>query len=131
MGVATSSLNPQKTTTLVKQESLLPSFSLDAAKFSDGSSGFVITTVDLAKNTSIRTISIKFMYSPSENSYVFVGNDETVVSFVRDRMGGKIVCSVSQVKDTIIRFCVTNYEPIDDSFVDKIGDLYKVQRPSE
>jgi len=129
MGVAGSTLNPQKTATLVKQESSLPSFSMDAAKFSDGSSGFVITTVDLAKNISLRTISIKFMYSPSENSYVFVGNDETLVSFVRDRIGGKVVCSVSQAKDTVVRFCVTNYEPIDDSFVDKIGDLYKTQTP--
>ena len=67
------------------------------------------------------------MYSPSENSYVFVGNDETLVSFVRDRIGGKVVCSVSQAKDTVVRFCVTNYEPIDDSFIDKIGDLYKAQ----
>ena len=129
MGVAVSNLNPQKTATLVKQENSLPSFSMDAAKFSDGTSGFVITTVDLAKNSSVRTISIKFMYSPSENSYVFVGNDETLVSFVRDRIGGKVVCSVSQAKDTVVRFCVINYESIDDSFIDKIGDLYKVQTP--
>ena len=129
MGVAVSNLNPQKTATLVKQENSLPSFSMDAAKFSDGTSGFVITTVDLAKNSSVRTISIKFMYSPSENSYVFVGNDETLVSFVRDRIGGKVVCSVSQAKDTVVRFCVTNYEPIDDLFIDKIGGLYKAQTP--
>jgi hypothetical protein len=127
MGIASSRLTPQITKNLVQQESSLPSFSIDSAKFTDGSSGFVITTVDLAKNSTVRTISIKFMYSPSDNSYVFVGNDETLISFVRDRIGGKIVCSVSQAKDTIVRFCVTNYEPIEDAMIDKIKDLYKIQ----
>lgn len=127
MGIASSRLTPQATKNLVQQESSLPSFSIDSAKFTDGSSGFVITTVDLAKNSNVRTISIKFMYSPSDNFYVFVGNDETLISFVRDRIGGKVVCSVCQAKDTIVRFCVTNYEPIDDAMIDKIKDLYKIQ----
>jgi hypothetical protein len=135
MGIMESKLYPQTVKALVRQDSLttLPSFSMDTAKFSDGSSGFVITTVDLAKNSNVRTISIKFVYSPAENSLVFVGNDETVLSFVRDRLTGGVVCSVSSVsKENIVRFCVTTYEPIDDAMIDKIGELYtkQVQRPS-
>jgi hypothetical protein len=135
MGIMESKLHPQTVKALVRQDSLttLPSFSMDTAKFSDGSSGFVITTVDLAKNSNVRTISIKFVYSPAENSLVFVGNDETVLSFVRDRLTGGVVCSVSSVsKENVVRFCVTTYEPIDDAMIDKIGELYtkQVQRPS-
>jgi hypothetical protein len=135
MGIMESKLYPQTVKALVRQDSLttLPSFSMDTAKFSDGSSGFVITTVDLAKNSNVRTISIKFVYSPAENSLVFVGNDETVLSFVRDRLTGGVVCSVSSVaKENIVRFCVTTYEPIDDAMIDKIGELYtkQVRRPS-
>lgn len=130
-----SKLYPQTVKAIIRQDSLttLPSFSMDTAKFSDGSSGFVITTVDLAKNSNVRTISIKFVYSPYENSLVFVGNDETVLSFVKDRMTGGVVCSVSSVsKENIVRFCVTSYEPLDDAVIDKIGDLYtkQLQRPS-
>ena len=135
MGLMESKLYPQTVKAIIRQDSLttLPSFSMDTAKFSDGSSGFVITTVDLAKNSNVRTISVKFVYSPSDNSYVFVGNDETVLSFVKDRLTGGVVCSVSSVaKENIVRFCVTTYEPIDDVVIDKIGELYvkQSQRPS-
>ena len=134
MGLMESKLYPQTVKTIIRQDSLsqLPSFSMDTAKFSDGSSGFVITTIDLAKNSNVRTVSIKFVYSPSDNSYVFVGNDETVLSFVRDRMTGNVVCSVSSVsRENIVRFCVTTYEPIDDAVIDKIGELYSKQpRPA-
>ena len=127
MGLMGSKLYPQTIKSLIRQDALtpLPSFSMDTAKFSDGSSGFVITTIDLAKNSNVRTISVKFVYSPSDNSYVFVGNDETVLSFVRDRMTGNVVCSISSLaKENIVRFCVTVYEPLDDAVIDKIGELY-------
>ena len=99
MGLIESKLTTHSVKPIIRQEGFmtLPSFSMDIAKFSDGSSGFVITTVDLAKNSSVRTISVKFVYSPSDNSYVFVGNDGTVLSFVRDRMTGGVVCSVASV----------------------------------
>jgi hypothetical protein len=134
MGLMESKLYPQTVKPIIRQDTLtpLPSFSMDTAKFSDGSSGFVITTIDLAKNSNIRTISVKFVYSPSDNSYVFVGNDETVLSFVRDRVTGNVVCSVSSVaKENIVRFCVTTYEPLDDAMIDKIGELYSTHpRPA-
>ena len=135
MGLVESKLNPQTVKPIIIQDTAtpLPSFSMDIAKFSDGSSGFIITTIDLARNSNVNTISVKFVYSPSDNSYVFVGKDETVLSFVRDRETGGVVCSVSTVaREHIVRFCVTTYEPIDDEVVDKIGRLYlkQSQRPS-
>jgi hypothetical protein len=133
MGLAESKLEPKEVKTLVRPDSLstLPSFSMDTAKFTDGSSGFVITTVDLAKNTAQRTISIKFVYSPHEHCLVFVGHDETTLQFVRDRLSSKVVCSVtSKEKDNVIRFCVTTYEPLGDDVIDKIGELYLNSRKS-
>jgi len=127
MGIAESKLQPSVVKAIIRQDSLstLPSFSMDTAKFTDGSSGFVITTTDLAKNTSVHTVSIKFVYSPSEHCLVFVGNDNSTLTFLRDRLSGKVVCSmVSHHRDNIVRFCVTTYEPLDDAVVDKIGELY-------
>lgn len=127
MGLVESKLEPKVVKALIRQDSLstLPSFSMDTAKFSDGSSGFVITTTDLAKNINVHTVSIKFVYSPSEHCLVFVGNDDSTLTFLRDRLSGKVVCSmVSHNKDSVVRFCVTTYEPLDDALVDKIGELY-------
>jgi len=134
MGLLESKLYAQTTKPLIQHDGQnpLPSFSMDAAKFSDGSSGFVITTVDLAKNSSVRTISVKFAYSPSENSLIFVGNDETILSFVRDRLSGKVVCAITtQAKENIVRFCVTTYDPLDNAMIDQIAELYakQPQRP--
>ena len=127
MGLTESKLEPSVVKAIIRQDSLstLPSFSMDTAKFTDGSSGFVITTTDLAKNIDVHTVSIKFVYSPSEHCLVFVGNDNSTLTFLRDRLSGKVVCSmVSHHRDNIVSFCVTTYEPLDDAVVDKIGELY-------
>ena len=127
MGLAESKLQPKVVKAIVRQDSLstLPSFSMDTAKFTDGTSGFVITTTDLAKNIDVHTVSIKFVYSPSEHCLVFVGNDDSTLTFLRDRISGKVVCSiVSHHKDSVVRFCVTTYEPLEDAVIDKIGELY-------
>jgi hypothetical protein len=127
MGLVESKLEPRVVKAIIRQDSLstLPSFSMDTAKFTDGTSGFVITTTDLAKNTQVHTVSIKFLYSPSEHCLVFVGNDDSTLTFLRDRLSGKVVCSMeSRNRDNVVRFCVTTYEPLDDTVVDKIGELY-------
>jgi len=129
MGLAESKLEAKEVKTLIRPDSLssLPSFSMDTAKFTDGSSGFVITTVDLAKNTAQRKVSIKFVYSPHDHCLIFVGSDDTTLQFVRDKLSGKVVCSVtSKEKDNVIRFCVTTYEPLNDELIDKIGTLYHI-----
>ena len=129
MGLVESKLVPQiQKPIIVHEKQSLPSFSMDIAKFQDGSSGFIITTVDLAKNATVKTISVNFAYSPNDNSISFVGHDETVVSFVKDRISEKIVCSILSVtRETVVRFCVTTYEPIDDLVIDKIGELYSMK----
>lgn len=127
MGLAESKLEPSVVKAIIRQDSLstLPSFSMDTAKFTDGTSGFVITTTDLAKNIDVHTVSIKFVYSPSEHCLVFVGNDNSTLTFLRDRLSGKVLCSmVSHHRDSVVRFCVTTYEPLEDAVVDKIGELY-------
>ena len=127
MGLVESKLEPRVVKAIIRQDSLstLPSFSMDTAKFTDGTSGFVITTTDLAKNTQVHTVSIKFLYSPSEHCLVFVGNDDSTLTFLRDRLSGKVVCSMeSRNRDNVVRFCVTTYEPLDDAVIDKIGELY-------
>lgn len=127
MGLAESKLEPIVVKALIRQDSLssLPSFSMDTAKFSNGRSGFIITTMDLAKNTEVRAISINFIYSPLEHCIVFVGDDDSTLRFVRDRLTGKVICLiVSPKRDNVVRFCVTNYEPLEDEVVDKIGELF-------
>jgi hypothetical protein len=125
MGLVESTLKPQTVKCLVRHDSLtpLPSFTLETAKFTDGTSGFVVTMVDLAKNTVVRTMSVKFVFSPAENSLVYIGNDDTNISFVKDRLTGKVVCSASL--GSIVRFCVNAYDPLDDPLIDKIGELFK------
>jgi hypothetical protein len=134
MGLMESKLYPQSVKPIIIQDTAtpLPSFSMDIAKFSDGSSGFIITTIDLARNSNVKTISVKFAYSPSDNSYVFVGKDESVLSFVKDRETGGVVCSIATVaRENIVRFCVTTYEPVDEEVVNKISKMYvkQPQRP--
>ena len=129
MGLAESTLNTSTTRPLVRPElmSQLPSFSLDSAKFTDGSTGFVVTRVDIAKNSTTKTIPLKFYYKPSESRLVYVGLDESVISFEKDLVTSKVVCRVEVVgQSPIIRQCVITYEPLDDRVIDHIGDLYRM-----
>jgi len=126
MGLTESKPETIKTSRLIKPEDTLPSFSLEAAKFAEGS-GFIVTATDLAKNSLTRTIKVKFVMSPYENCFVFVGTDESILSFVKDRLSGKVACSISSSmgsKENIIRFCTETYDPIDDEVVDKIKALF-------
>ena len=128
MGISESKLTAQTVKTLVRPDSItpLPSFTLDTAKFTDGSVGFLITVVDLAKNSSVRTMPLKFMYSPSENIYTYVGNDDSTVSLIKDRISGKVICHVNtNLKEIVVRFCVSTYEPLGEAIIDKIAELYK------
>jgi hypothetical protein len=128
MGNSDSSLKPQLVKPLVRPDTMkpLPSFSLDSCKFTDGSYGFLVTTMDLAKNTESYSMSVKFVYSPSENTYVYVGKDESLVSFTKDRLTGTVVCSFKRfdLNTTIVRHCVTLYESIDNLDIDRLADLF-------
>lgn len=127
MGLSESKLTPVTVKSIIRHESIapLPSFSMDTAKFSDGSSGFVITTVDLAKNSESYSIPIKMVYSPYDNCIVYIGADESTLSFVKDRISGKVVCSFMSIRrESVVRYCVTTYEPLDDKEIDKIGEIF-------
>lgn len=128
MGIATSNLKVKTVRPLVRPDNItpLPSFSLDSCRFTDNTVGFLITTVDLAKNMSSYSIPLKDIYSPAENILIYIGNDETLISFTKDRLTGRVFCSISRLSngDTVVRACVTTYDPIDDDQIDRIGNLF-------
>lgn len=126
MGLVESTLKSTAVKPLVRADSSapLPLFSLETAKFTNGSVGFVITTVDIAKNTTIYTHAIKTSFNPSDNSILYVSNDDTIFTFTRDRTTRRIFCEVRRSNMILVRQCLTNYEPIEDSEIDKIGVLF-------
>ena len=126
MGLVESTLKTAIVKPLVRADSSapLPLFSLETAKFTNGSVGFVITTVDIAKNTTIYTYAIKTSFNPSENSILYVSNDDTIFTFTRDRASKRIFCEVRRSNMILVRQCLTNYEPIEDSEIDKIAVLF-------
>ena len=126
MGLVESTLKTANVKPLVRADSSapLPLFSLETAKFTNGSVGFVITTVDIAKNTAIYTHVIKTSFNPSENSILYVSNDDTIFTFTRDRTTKRIFCEVRRSNMILVRQCLTNYEPIEDSEIDKIAALF-------
>lgn len=128
MGLVESTLRAQTVKNIVRPDSItpLPSLAIDSCKFTDGSTGFLITTVDLAKNTNLYGVSVKDIISPAENTLVYLGKDESTVTFVKDRLTSKVYCSLCKVGSgtTLVRQCVTTYEPLENEQIDKIGELY-------
>lgn len=129
MGLVESTLKAQTVKNLVRPDSItpLPSLAIDSCKFTDGSVGFLVTTVDLAKNTNSYGIATKELYSPAENTLVYIGKDESTVTFIKDRLTGKVYCSLSKVGSgtTLVRQCVTTYEPLENEQIDKISELFR------
>jgi hypothetical protein len=128
MGLVGSTLKPQDVKPLVRADTItpLPSLTIDTCKFTDGSFGFLIQTVDLAKNMSTYTISLKKLYSPLENVYTYVGNDQTILSFTKDYRSGGVYCILYRQSSSgpVICDCVSSYEPIGNEQIDMIGKLY-------
>ena len=129
MGLVESTLKTQVVKPLVRPDSntQLPLISLESAKFTDGSVGFVITNTDIAKNTTITTYSMKMSFSTTDNTLTYVCTDESVFTFVKDRLSNKVFCLVNRYNSpaSIIRQCVTTYEPIENDDIDKIGLLFR------
>ena len=130
MGLVESTLKTQVVKPLVRPDSnaQLPLISLESAKFIDGSVGFVITNTDIAKNTNISSYIIKTSYNSADNTLTYVCTDESVFTFVKDRSSSRVFCIVNRYNApaSIIRQCITTYEPIENDEVDKIGLLFKV-----
>ena len=128
MGIATSNLKVKTVRPLIRPDNItpLPSLALDSCRFTDNTVGFLITTVDLAKNMASYSITLKDIYSPAENTLIYIGKDDTIISFTKDRLTGRVFCSISRLSngDTVVRACVTTYDPIEDEQIDRIGKLF-------
>jgi hypothetical protein len=129
MGLVESTLKTQLVKPLVRPDSnaQLPLISLESAKFVDGSVGFVITNTDIAKNTTISPYIIKMSFNTTDNTLTYVCTDESVFTFVKDRSSSRVFCIVNRYNApaSIVRQCVTTYEPIENDDLDKIGLLFK------
>lgn len=130
MGNAGSTLKVQTLRSLVRPDAItpLPSLSIDSCKFTDNSAGFLLTTVDLAKNMTSYMIPLKDMYSPASNVYVYIGLDESTLTFTKDLISGRVFCSMSKCNNgaSAVRQCVSIYEPIGDEKIDKLSELFSV-----
>ena len=67
---------------------------------------------------------IKTSFNPTDNSIVYVCNDDSVFTFIRDRSSSRVMCQVMRANMTIIRQCLVNYEALDVTEIDKIGVLF-------
>ena len=130
MGLVESTLKTQVLKPLVRPDSnaQLPLISLESAKFVDGSVGFVITNTDIAKNTNVFSYVLKTSYNSADNTLTYVCTDESIFTFVKDRSSSRVFCIVNRYNSpaSIIRQCLTTYEPIENEEIDKIGQLFKV-----
>ena len=130
MGLAESKLKPQSVKPLVRADTItpLPSLTIDSCKFTDGSFGFLIQTVDLAKNMSSYTVSLKTLYQPYDKNLVYVGTDQTILSFTKDLLSGLVFCVLNRQQSgqgPIYCECVSIYEAIGDERIDKLSLLFK------
>ena len=128
MGLTESSLRVKTVRPLIRPDNItpLPSLALDSCRFTDNSYGFLITTVDLAKNMASYSVPLKELYSPSENTLVYIGKDDTTLTFMKDRLTERVFCTIcrSSNSTTVTRTCVTTYDAIDNEDIDRIGSLF-------
>ena len=128
MGLVESTLKTQSVKPLVRPDSSapLPSFSLESAKFADGKFGFVVTHVDIAKNTNISTYSVKNVVMKSANEIVYSCEDDSIFTFTTDMITKRVFCFAQRfgIPTSIVRQCVANYENLEDSSIDLIQMLY-------
>jgi len=128
MGLVESTLKTQSVKPLVRPDSSapLPSFSLESAKFTNGKLGFVVTYVDIAKNTNISSYVIKSLVMKGNNEIVYACEDESIFTFTSDSITKKVYCFAQRagLSTTLVRPCVTNYENIEEASLDLINTLY-------
>jgi hypothetical protein len=128
MGLAESTLKIKTLRPIVRPDSIarLPSFAVDSCIFTDNSVGFLITAVDLAKNTASFPIPIKGVISPVENTLIYLGQDDTIFTFIKDRLSGRVYCSISRVSNgaSVMRECLATYEPLENEDIDRLASLF-------
>ena len=128
MGAAGSTLKVQTLRSLVRPDNItpLPSLAIDSCQFTDGSVGFLLTTVDLAKNMASYMIPLKDLYRSAQNVYVFIGTDESTLTFTKDVLTGRVFCTLLKFNNgpSVVRQCVTIYEPLGNEKIDIISELF-------
>ena len=128
MGLVQSNLTVSTIRPIVRPDTItpLPSLSIDTCKFTDGSVGFLVTTVDLAKNMASYMIQLKEVYSPAQNTLVYLGKDESTLTFTKDLLTNRVFCSLCNFLKgtTVVRQLLTTYEPLDNTDIDRIATLF-------
>lgn len=127
MGLIQSTLHPLVSKSLVSTDSdPLPSLTIDICKFTNESFGFLIKTTDLAKNVFVHTVQLEALYSPIENVYTYLGKDQTILSFTKDRISQQVYCILHRQNSSgpIICNCINIYEPIGDERIDMLAKLF-------
>jgi hypothetical protein len=128
MGLTESTLKTRHINPLVKTDSStpLPHFNLDAAKFTNDTVGFVITVTDIAKNITSSTYNIKACYALDGNSYMFICDDDTVLTFFKDINTKQVLCKVNRANTStvIVRPCISRYETFGSNEIDCLSKLY-------
>jgi hypothetical protein len=128
MGLVESTLRSDIVKPIVRPDTMtLPSLTIDACKFTNGSFGFVIEITDLAKNTTIYNVSLKSIYSPIENVYTYVGHNQTILSFSKNRLTGSAYCilHMPNFPGPIVCDCLSSYEAIGDERIDQLITLFQ------
>ena len=129
MGIAESTLKVVSSKAIIRPEldSKLPHLTVECAKYEDGV-GFIVTNVDIAKNSTVTMFKVTTSYSSSDNSLDFVCSDESVFTFVRDKNSARVFCvlKLSRSPSTVVRKCLEKYEALENDEIDKIGQLFQV-----
>lgn len=128
MGLVESTLRSDIVKPIVRHETIaLPSLTIDACKFTNGSFGFLIQVTDLAKNTTVYNVLLKSVYSPIENVYTYVGHNHTILSFNKNRLTNSVYCILHMPNSSapVVCDCVSSYEPIGDERIDQLAKLFQ------
>ena len=118
MGVAPSTIDVRTSRPIVRPPNsppVLPNFAVNLARFNDNSCGFVVTYVDLAKNSTTQTFVMTEYYKPTENSIVFLTKEDAIFTFERDVKRGPFYCRMEiPTRPTVVRGCEVNFTTTDE-----------------
>lgn len=118
MGVAPSTMEVRTSRPIVRPPNsppVLPNFAVNLARFNDNSCGFVVTYVDLAKNSNTQTFIMTEYYKPTENSLVILTKEDAIFTFERDIKKGPFYCRIqTQTSPPIVRPCESNFTTTDE-----------------
>ena len=71
-------------------------------------------------------IQLKEVYSPAQNTLVYLGKDESTLTFTKDLLTNRVFCSLCNFLKgtTVVRQLLTTYEPLDNTDIDRIATLF-------